>query len=142
MTLTLPYKTYKLLLVLAFGKTIPGQSHKIKLELSIMVCRCLVLPGVLLALTTLWPMMPLMKLDLPTLGGPTTPTTIRSIVIGSDWGRERGIEGSSSLEEQEEEEEEERFEGAWEGVMLVISWIISPFWVFFWRFRFYRDYQN
>jgi hypothetical protein len=87
-------------------------------------------------------MMPLMKLDLPTLGGPTTPTTIRSIVIGSDWGRERGIEGSSSLEEQEEEEEEERFEGAWEGVMLVIRWIISPFWVFFWRFRFYRDYQN
>jgi len=105
-----------------------------------MVYKCLVFPGVLLALTTFLPIIPLIKLDLPTLGGPIIPRIMRSIGTWSWREAGMGTGGSSSLEEESED-----YDLLWagcEGVMFVTSWIRSPCWVFFFMSRFYKDYQN
>lgn len=57
-----------------FGKTKPGQSHKVMLSVSFKVWKCLVLPGILATPTFFLPKRALITLDLPTLGYPTNPT--------------------------------------------------------------------
>ena len=73
----MPDSTWSALGMSTAGNTRPGQSHSMNWSLRMMVCRCLVLPGVAETPTHARPMMAFIRLLFPALGCPSTPVTQR-----------------------------------------------------------------
>uniref|UniRef100_A0A6B0TTU5 Putative secreted protein n=1 Tax=Ixodes ricinus TaxID=34613 RepID=A0A6B0TTU5_IXORI len=72
----MPCTIISALLLTKLGNTRPGQSHSHRPSSSCKVWKCFVLPGVVDTDTFLWLSRALMVELLPTLGYPTSPTTV------------------------------------------------------------------